>query len=35
MDQDTYLPIGDLYKDAFQEYLDTRFLGRWYGNECA
>jgi DNA-binding LytR/AlgR family response regulator len=28
MDQDTYLPIGDLYKDAFQEYLDTRFLGR-------
>ena len=28
MDQDTYLPIGDLYKDAFQKYLDTRFLGR-------
>ena len=28
MDQDTYLPIGDLYKDAFQTYLNTRFLGK-------
>ena len=28
MDADTYLPIGDLYKDAFQDYLDTKFLGR-------
>ena len=28
MDADTYLPIGDLYKDAFQAYLDTRYLGR-------
>lgn len=28
MDADTYLPIGDLYKDAFQAYLDTKFLGR-------
>ena len=28
MDSDTYLPIGDLYKDAFQAYLDTKFLGR-------
>ena len=28
MDQDTYLPIGDLYKDSFQTYLNTRFLGK-------
>ena len=28
MDADTYLPIGDLYKDAFQAFLDTKFLGR-------
>ena len=28
MDANTYLPIGDLYKDAFQSYLDTRFLGK-------
>ena len=28
VDADTYLPIGDLYKDAFQAYLDTKFLGR-------
>ena len=28
MDADTYLPIGDLYKEAFQAYLDTRFLGK-------
>ena len=28
MDQDTYLPIGDLYKDAFQQYLNTKFLGK-------
>ena len=28
MDQDTYLPIGDLYKDAFQTYLNTQFLGK-------
>ena len=26
MDAETYLPIGDLYKDAFQNYLDTKFL---------
>ena len=26
MDADTYLPIGDLYKEAFQRYLDTKFL---------
>ena len=28
MDADTYLPIGDLYKEAFQRYLNTRFLTR-------
>ena len=28
MDADTYLPVGDLYKDTFQAYLDTKFLGR-------
>ena len=28
MDANTYLPIGDLYKDAFFAYLDTRFLGK-------
>ena len=28
MDADTYLPIGDLYKEAFQSYLDTKFLGK-------
>ena len=28
MDKDTSIPIGDLYKDAFQAYLNTRFLGK-------
>ena len=28
MDADTYLPIGDIYKDAFQAYLDKKFLGK-------
>ena len=28
MDADTYLPIGDMYKDTFQAYLDTKFLGK-------
>ena len=28
MDKDTYLPIGDLYKDAFQAYLNTKILGK-------
>ncbi|MBQ7415388.1 MAG: LytTR family transcriptional regulator DNA-binding domain-containing protein, partial [Prevotella sp.] len=28
MDANTYLPIGDMYKDAFQSYLDTKFLGK-------
>ena len=28
MDSDTYLPIGDMYKEAFQSYLDAKFLGK-------
>ena len=28
IDADTYLPIGDMYKDTFQAYLDTKFLGK-------
>ena len=28
MDSDTYLPIGDLYKESFQSYLDSKFLGK-------
>ena len=28
MDADTYLPIGDMYKEAFQKYIDTKFLGK-------
>ena len=28
MDAQTYLPIGDMYKEVFQAYLDTRFLGK-------
>ena len=28
MDARTELPIGDLYKEAFQAYLDTKFLGK-------
>jgi len=28
MDADTYLPIGDMYKETFQEFLDTKFLGK-------
>jgi len=28
MDADTYLPIGDNYKEAFNDYLATRFLGK-------
>ena len=28
LDADTYLPVGDLYKEAFQTYLDTMFLGK-------
>ena len=28
MDKETFLPIGDMYKDTFQHYLDTKFLGK-------
>ena len=28
MNEDVYLPIGDLYKDTFNNYLNTRFLGK-------
>lgn len=28
LDANTYLPIGDMYKESFQQYLDTRFLGK-------
>ena len=28
LDADTSLPIGDLYKEAFQAYLDSKFLGK-------
>ena len=28
LDTDTYLPIGDLYKDRFNEYLEQKFLGK-------
>lgn len=28
MDANTYLPIGDLYKEKFQAYLNTKFLGK-------
>ena len=28
MDADTYLPIGDNYKEQFNEYLSSRFLGK-------
>jgi DNA-binding LytR/AlgR family response regulator len=28
LDSETYLPVGDLYKDAFQAYLNTKYLGK-------
>ena len=28
MDEDTYLPIGDNYKEQFNQFLTTRFLGK-------
>ena len=28
MDTQTYLPIGDMYKETFQCYLDTKFIGK-------
>ena len=28
MDADTYLPVGDNYKDTLNDYLNARFLGK-------
>ena len=28
IDSETYLPVGDLYKEAFQAYLNTKYLGK-------
>lgn len=28
MDADTYLPIGDLYRDALNDYINSKFLGK-------
>ena len=28
MDAETYLPVGDNYKETFQHYLDAKFLGK-------
>lgn len=28
IDADTYLPIGDSYKDQFNSYIDAKFLGK-------
>ncbi len=28
MDEETYLPIGDNYKEAFNSYLESKFLGK-------
>jgi DNA-binding LytR/AlgR family response regulator len=28
MDADTYLPIGDNYREAFNRYLDSKFIGK-------
>lgn len=28
LDADTYLPVGDLYKESFQAFLDAKFLGK-------
>ncbi|MBQ8713490.1 MAG: response regulator transcription factor [Prevotella sp.] len=28
LDSDTYLPIGDSYKEQFNQYLESRFLGK-------
>lgn len=28
MDKETFLPIGDMYKETFQSYLDGKFLGK-------
>ena len=28
MDANTYLPIGDIYKETFQAFLETKYLGK-------
>lgn len=28
MDEDTYIPIGDLYKETFSKYIESKFLGK-------
>ena len=28
MARDTWLPIGDNYKEQFQDYINTKFLGK-------
>lgn len=28
MDTDTYLPLGDLYRESFNNYLNTKFMGK-------
>lgn len=28
MDRDTYLPVGDMYKEALSKYLESRFFGK-------
>ena len=28
MDSDTYLPIGDNYRELFNDYLNKKFLGK-------
>jgi DNA-binding LytR/AlgR family response regulator len=28
MDSETYLPIGDMYKETFQKYIDAKFLSK-------
>ena len=28
MEDGTLIPVGDMYKEAFQAYLDSKFLGK-------
>ncbi len=28
MENGTLIPVGDIYKEAFQSYLDSKFLGK-------
>ena len=28
LDADTYLPLGDLYRDQFNAYLESKFIGK-------